>query len=109
MKNMQSVEGDLSQLESQQNVAVTDFITSSSTENCDAVNGNDVLISAVGKEKRKKKNRRKERKSKVMNSENGYVFLRSHIDISYVDTDVVTFLEAQMQTVCMIMLQIVIP
>jgi hypothetical protein len=75
MNSMQSVEGDLSQLEGQQNVTMTDFITSSSTENCDAVNGNDTLISAVGKEGRKKKrNRRKKRKSKVTNSDNGYVF-----------------------------------
>jgi hypothetical protein len=97
-------------MESQQNVALTDSITSSSTENCDAATGNDALISAVGKEERKKKkNRRKKRKSKVVNSENGYVFIRSHTDISYVGTDVATFLEAQMQTVCMITLQIIIP
>jgi hypothetical protein len=109
MKNMQSVEGAITHLESQQNVAVTDSVASSSTENCDPVNGNDALISAVGNEKRKKKNRRKKRKSKVMSLENGYVFIRSHTYISNVGTSVATFLEAQMQSVCMIMLQIIIP
>lgn len=78
MDNMHSVEGDLSHLESQQNVAVTDSIISGSTEHCDAVNGNDALISAAGNEKRKKKNRRKKGKSKAMNSENRYVFMLSH-------------------------------
>jgi hypothetical protein len=107
MEKAQNAEVDLSQLESQQNVAVTGSVTSSSTENCDAVNRND--ISAIGQGKRKGNNRRKRKKSKVMNSENRYVFLRSHTDISCIGTIVATFLEAQMQTVCMLMLQLFIP
>jgi hypothetical protein len=105
MNNMQSVEGAISLLESQQNVAVTDSIASSSTGNCDgAVNGNDALTSTEGKEKRMKKNRRKKRKSKVTNSDNGYVFVSTHTEASYVGTSVATFLEAEMQTAYMIIL-----
>jgi hypothetical protein len=105
---MPSVEVAINRSESQQTVAVADSVASSSTENCDPVNGNDELISAVGNKKRKK-NRRKKRKPQVMTLEDWYVFIRSHTDISYVGTSVATFLEAQMETVCMIMLQIIIP
>lgn len=88
MKNMQSVEGAINHLESQQNLAVIDSITSSGTECYDPVSGSDALMSAVGDKKGKKKNRRKKRKSKAMNLENGLPDLKTLLNSNDISTEV---------------------